>query len=305
MKIFTYNFKTNNLNDKKALVVSDLHIFKEKDCKILDTIMEMLEKGNYNYLYIAGDIIDATNIFHSKENDEWLNKLYDFFKNAGQILPVFIVYGNHDYQKFTLDKEWIDDSKSFYDFFINRISGYSGIYILKNDTYDLGGGYTISGYSPKYNYALKEDGISKLREDLSFLSKLDPQKYNTLLCHYPSLFLDLKQDDLLKNIDLSIAGHNHNGVTQVRFFPLEKALNLTHQNNRGLMTPEGSINPKDTKILRGSYPLNDRNTLVINPAIKTITGCKGALEKLDNLFYEGASVIYYEGSKNPERILKK
>ena len=314
MKIFTHYFQTDNLIEKKALVLSDLHIFKEKDCQMLAKILEYVEKNSFDYIYIAGDVVDATNIFHSPITNPWLGKFYDFFKNLGKLAPTFVVYGSHDFGYISKYKKggWTDDKSTFYEKFINKVNGYSGIHVLENETYDLGDGYTVSGYNPVdvkgYNpnreYNLTEEKKEKLLEDLSFLSHLDPNKFNTLLFHYPNLFLDLANDDILKNINLSIAGHNHNGVTQLRVFPLESLLNLIHQNNRGLITPEKSLSLKDTKYLRGAVTLNERNTLIINPSMKNFADCAGILKNLDPLFYQGASVIECQ-PKEQELVLTK
>lgn len=307
MKIFTHYIQTNNKIGKKAFVISDLHIYREKDLEVLAKILEYIEKNNFDFIYIVGDIIDATNILHSPITNSWLEKFYAFFGILGSLAPTFIVYGNHDFGYFPKNKKWIDDKSILYANFLNKISGYKGIHIIENKTYELGDGYTISGYNPNNinGYKFEKEDKEKQLEDLSFLTKLNASNFNTLLCHYPSLCLDLANEQVLKNVNLSIAGHNHNGITQLRVFPLESLLNLFNQKNRGLITAEKSMMLKDTKYLRGTIKLNDKNTLIINPALKTFSACTGILQNLNPFFYQGASVIYYLPKENDLKRIRK
>jgi len=130
-------------------------------------------------------------------------------------------------------------------------------------------------------------------EKYEFLSKLNPNFNNILLCHYPNAIITLYRNNLLHNISLGISDHNHNGLTQNVL--LEEILDFIGANNRGLVTSGMSMKPNETKYLRGIVELDSSTNLLINPAIKTFTLCtgNGNLEKLNCLFYPGASVINY------------
>lgn len=307
MKVFTYHIPTNNPIKKKALVLSDLHVYKDKDCKKLIEISNLLEEENFDYIYVVGDIIEATNFLHSPISNPWINQFYDFFEKLGSYAPTYIVFGAHDIGYFSKIAGWTDDQETLYEKFINRISVFSGIHILENETQNLGDGYTISGYNQPMSCEenlSEEERYDIIKKELSFLLKLDSSKFNTLLCHYPNIILKLTDTEMLKNINLALSGHTHNGITQFKIFPIEQFLNLIKQPNRGLITPGMSINPKDTDNLRGKISLKGKD-LIINPAFKTFTACHPTLEHLDFLFYRGASIINYDAKKEEALTLKR
>jgi len=138
-----------------------------------------------------------------------------------------------------------------------------------------------------------EKRLLREKDRYEFLANLSPDKTNTVLCHYPQAIMSLYNAGILKNANLSVTGHNHNGCTQFKFIPVEFFLNIFRQNNRGLITPGKSINLEDTKNLRGNIELGDNSMLLINPAFKTFAACTGKLEKLDWMFYRGYSEIEY------------
>lgn len=294
----------------KVLVLSDLHIFTEKDLKQVENLMAKLKNNNYDAIYLVGDIIDSTNVL--KLSKHISDRLLALIACLGYIAPTYIVYGSHDLAYRSIYNSWLEDERTFHLKFLNKIASYQNINVLDNETKSLkeGTGYTISGYNPSLKYAIDTpDGNSSIllkeKEEYEFLTKLDPDKTNTVLCHYPEAIITLYNEGILKNADLSIGGHDHNGCTQFKFLPVELILNLFGQNNRGLITPGKSINLENTKNLRGVLDLDESSKLLINPAFKTFANCTGMLEKLDWLFYRGYSEIEYIPEKSLTRKLKK
>jgi len=296
MKIYT---KQNN--GLKALVLSDLHIFSKRDIPNIERIMDMLKKKQYDVVYIVGDIIDATNVL--KEDSYITGRLLELFAFLGHIAPTYIVYGSHDLAYFSKELEhqtgnpWIPDEITFKEKFIDKVAGYPNINVLDNETTKIAQaeGYTISGVNPSLAYAMttpdgNEELLLREKAKYGFLNDLDANKTNTLICHYPNAIETMHEIGLLENVDLSIAGHNHNGCTQFKILPVEKFFDLLGQKHRGLITPGKNLFPKD---VRGVKNLDSRNTLVINPSIKTFAACTGSLENLDSLFYKGFTEIEY------------
>lgn len=202
------------------------------------------------------------------------------------------------------------DELSFYEEFLDVVAGFSGVNVEANKAYPLKKGHTVSMINPTLQYDLKTPGgnpeeLMKYSEKYKFLSKLNPNFNNILLCHYLNAIITLYQKGLLSNISLGIAGHNHNGLTQI--VPLEMFLNIIGKTNRGLITSGMSIKPNDTKYLRGVVELDSGTNLLLNPAIKTFTPCtgNGNLEKLNCMFYQGASVINYVSEKEYKLIRTK
>lgn len=283
----------------KVLVLSDLHIFSQKDIITVENLLEELKNNNYDAIYLVGDIIDATNILNW---DNVSGRLLELMSFLGHIAPTYIVYGSHDLAYRTTSKKnpWLKDEVTFKERFLDKIAGFNGINVLENETKTLDANkeYTISGINPSLDYAMTTpDGnteiLLKEKERYEFLNNLNANQTNTLLCHYPNAVMDLYNHGLLPNVNLSVAGHNHNGCTQFKFIPVEDVLDLFKNYHRGLITPGKSVKPKDTANLRGVTVLDSDSLLLINPSVKTFAACTGPLAKLDWMFYKGYSEIEY------------
>lgn len=293
MKVFTQIINSNQ-EPLKALVLSDIHIYKASDEKMLNKIIYLVEKNRYDAIFIVGDIIDYTNILTN--NKKIVDMIINFIQELGKRAKTYIVYGNHDCG-YVYKNNWRYDIKTLEKKLSNNFRNMPNVWVLNNETQEIKEGYTISGYIPskKYMQANAKENSEILYQELEtllFLKKLDPNKINTFLCHYPHVIEELNKLGYLNNIDVSIAGHNHNGVTQ--FLPLELLLNLIGEKNRGLITPGKSMKLSHTKFLRGSKKLNERNTLVINPCVRTFGSTAHYLRHLDFLFYRGSSEIIYK-----------
>ncbi len=299
MKLFNYIVPTKQEKGLKALVISDIHYYSSKDNYKLGNIIKELNTNHYDVLYLVGDIIDSTNMFNDVEA---VNYLIKFIKIISNKLPIYLTYASHDLAYFNYgDKEhpWTKDEETFRDKFLDVVRKFPNVYVKENTIYDLPNGDTVSIINPSLDYAMdtpdgnKEELLSNRRLRYSFLNNLDYNKTNTLLCHYPQAIFSLHKYGLLKGVNLSIAGHNHNGITQLRVFPLEGLLNFFGQENRGLITPAKKISLENTKYLRGLIELDQDSSLIINPSITSLGSTTGILNKADKLFYQGASVINY------------
>lgn len=294
---------TKQENGLKALVLSDLHIFNMNDINSIMKLLLKLEKNEYDVIYLVGDILDSTNVLQM--DNTFTAKIIELISYFGRIAPTYIVYGSHDLSYRTIYNNWSSDKRTFQSKFIDKVAGLSNVKVLENETVDLGNGYTISGINPSLNYAISTpDGNNKILdkeiEKYEFLSSLDSNNTNTLLCHYPNVIMYLHKLCIIPYVDLSIAGHNHNGCTQFRFIPVEGILNLFGQKNRGLITPGKSTSISDTEVLRGDIDVSSYNIMLMNPAFKTLSASSG-LEKFDWMFYKGYSEVEYI----PQRTLKK
>lgn len=305
LKIFHYTVPSKDGSTLKCLALSDLHIFSDADLKNMDIIIKELQSSQYDILFLVGDIADQATLFRDEEL--MTNRLLNFIRTLGTILPVYLVYGNHD-EGFYVPKDkklngslWLDGSHFFNEKFHSLISGYEGVHILDNKTVSLRKGYTLSGINPSINYMIKDmdDDLNAIsnKVDLSFLEGLQDEETNILLCHYPDLLVALARDGLLQKVDLCISGHNHNGCTQLRIFPIEAIFDFLKMRNRGIITPCMSILPKDTKNLRGVIEFDERTNMSINPCVKTFSACGGSMEKLDSLFYKGATSVEFVPEK--------
>lgn len=285
----------------------------------MDRILKEASNKDYDAILLVGDILDQTSAL---EDEQLTNKILWFLASLGKILPTYVVYGNHDLGHYFKNLErlvgspWITGEKLFKERFESIVSSMTGVFILNNKTAILDDGYTVSGINPSVNYfsnPLENFQIILDEIDLSFLTTLDSQSINILMCHYPNVIFELHRLGifelhrlgLLKNVDLCVCGHNHNGCTQLKVFPLEQILNFIGCSNRGLITPNMSMKLGDTKHLRGVVELDDNTNLVINPSIKAFSACSEKLEVLDPLFYRGVSSLEFVPEKEFVMKLKK
>ena len=312
MKLKKYEIPSKAKESLKALVISDIHYVGLQDNDKLERILEVLKNNKYDVIYLGGDIIDSTNVLHF--NAKATYKILAFIKDLGVIAPTYIAYGANDLVYYSiygakyLKEPYIEDIKTFMNKFLEVVSGFKNIYVVENTPLVIKEGYTLSIINPSLDYVFNNpkgdpEIINRDKISYSFLRYLDKDKTNTLICHYPEFILTLYKLDLLGNIDLSIAGHDHNGLTQM--LPIEVLLNLMGQKNRGLITPSKSIRLKNTNNLRGKIELDSDRTLIINPAVTTVAERNDNLKKIDSLFYEGASEITYVPEEEIKRVRKR
>lgn len=312
MILNTYITNTTKENNYKAFVISDLHYSTKKDNKKLSYIINIVKNNNYDGIFVVGDIIDFTNIL--REDYQQRETLYLFFKELANITPTYITSGNHDisYYDKNIKEGCFDDEITFKSEFIDKISCFSGIKILGNETIKLNKtGYTLSGIILPFEYVFLlpdniEEVLKRVNNNLEHLRRLEPSNENILLCHYPEVILGLKGSKELSNVHLSIAGHTHSGVTQ--FYPLELFLNAIGQKNRGLITPNKTLffqSGKKTKYLRETVNLSASSSLLINPAITTLSSVAGPISNLDFCFYSGLSEIIINGNNEHQTVLIK
>lgn len=306
MKEFRFIQITKQNRGLKILVLSDLHVINHGDISRMTKMMQKFDEKHYDAAYLVGDIIDSTNVLRT--NPKVTGKLLEFISFLGNKMPTYIVYGSHDVAFFTPDRHsrqvssWIDDEGIFREKFLDIVSKYHGIHVLENETQEMIEGYTISGINPSLKYAIGvPDGdpnqLEAEAKQYSFLKNLDCNQTNILLCHYPNAIFQLHRTGLLENVNLSISGHNHNGMTQLKVFPLEGILNIFGQANRGIITPGKSIKLSDTAKMRGINQLGDDQLLFINPAAKSLAETAGILKYGNCLFYSGYSEIEYVKEK--------
>lgn len=248
------------IKNKKIFLISDIHIGTGFNIKKLDKIKKEIEKEMPNYICIPGDIIDNTNIINDKENI-----IIKFLKDISMNTKVIISLGNHDICKLIRDKEgkrWEYDKR---DDFFNKIRGIKNVYLLENETYtdkDI----CFIGLSLSYEYyKTTGESINVLEKELNALNvKIDKNKYNVLLCHSPHRLTNecIKKTKLMKDIDLILSGHMHNGM-------VHPIMELLWKGNKGIITPTKELFPK-AKITRGRVNLNDK-VLIISGGITKLS----------------------------------
>lgn len=97
------------------LVVGDCHL-REKHMLVAESfckqIMNLIKSKKYEYVVILGDVLHN----HEKINAEVLNMANTFFKEIADIVPLFVLVGNHDMinnSQYLTDKHWMNCLKGF------------------------------------------------------------------------------------------------------------------------------------------------------------------------------------------------
>lgn len=306
MKTLEYTIKTAKKSQKKVLILSDLHISKHEDAvklkKLISKILENIQKRKtYDAFLLDGDIYDSTNVLR---NEYLRNIVLDFIRLLGSIAPTVLTTGNHDVCALKISKNyrkgWKIDYDTFRQKFLDVVRNFEGVVLVDTGSCNLDAEYVISIYNPSIEYMLsspenRETSMTKDRDSYEFLKCLDRDKIQILLCHYPDVLKWLHSKGYLKNVDLAIAGHNHNGMTQFLF--LENILHAVGQKNRGIITPDMSAKLADTAKMRGMINLDDETKLYINPAFTSLAPNTGFLNHLDKFFYSGMTEITFEPDK--------
>jgi len=283
-------FAKDNL---KVLILSDLHIYTKREIAIIKEFFDKLKGNNYDCIFVVGDIVDSISVLNSEMIK---NEIYNLFMYFASFAHIYFVTGNHDMmnlEKAKYKNMNVDDLKTFYD----ELSEIKNVDFLKNQTIDISNHFTVSGiYFDEAYYSLRNCKNNLDENSLSFLKELSKEKTNILLCHYPNVIMELYEKNCLQNVDFGISGHNHNGMTQFKFLPIESFFNLIGQKNRGLITPSKSIRLRDTAKLRGIVDFDDKTKLIINPAFKSLS-VQSKLEVFDWMFYDGYTEIIFEKKK--------
>ena len=258
-----YQLKNKKINKKtRIILMSDIHISDIFNIKKLDIILKKLKKLNPDYICIPGDLIDGTNILKNPHNK---SITLNFLKELGKISKVILSLGNHDVFKLIRqkNKKWEDEKNEL---FFDEIKKIKNVYLLDDATYTEKN-ITFTGVTLSYKYYKETDENEELfiKELNSKMLETNNNKYNILLCHSPVNILkkeSLEKVQLLKNIDLILSGHMHNGMVH----PL---MEIIWRGNNGIITPNKKLYPK-AKYTRGLIEKN-KKVLIISGGISKLS----------------------------------
>lgn len=268
---------------------SDLHFNKKFDLKILDNILKIISDGKTDYVCFTGDLLDTSDFL--KNEIRLKNVLIDWFKTLGSCATVIVALGNHDVLG---KKRRIQNSG--YDFeFWDELSNIENVYLLYNNYYEDENVY-ICGIFPPIEYYLNashdEDKnvlIEHLKQKKTLLENLDSDKLKILLHHSPVYMTDINVLNYIKEFDLILSGHMHNGLILPIF---EKVF----PKNKGLV---GAYIRPLPKIARGILDvLYDKKKikLIISGGIMKIVLPDSILGYLDYLFPASIENITFDGN---------
>ena len=249
VKVRESTFYSEHVNkDIRILSLGDLHLSKNVTLEHVDKVLKVIEEQKPNYIFILGDTVDTKD---ELTYDKRLLELEVLIKNCSNMAKTFIIIGNHDYE---YDK---DNNITSISPIWEGFNSYPNTYLLNDKVYSddnlFIGGYMQKGDAYYKENSNKEDD-NAFYEDLStkdnLIHNLPDDKYKIFLTHSPEPIQDFKNQELLKDYNLIIAAHYHNGV-------VPEFLDFLVPKNKGLLTPRRSILPSEArgivKLLTGTY----------------------------------------------------
>lgn len=296
-------------NDKikdeiKILSVCDIHISSLVDMDDIDKISSLIYQEEPNYICLLGDLVDTP---LELEKNNKVKELITLVKNASSIAPTLIILGSHDF---------IDESVEEYPDIIDKTTIWNDIdkmtnsYILNDKIYEDKKIF-IGGYRQKkeayYNYNSKEDSIAYYNDFSNYkeLYKDIPiDKATILLTHSPEPIKDINVQNLIKDYDIILTGHYHNGCVPA-------IIDQIYPKNSGIITPRKKLLPKQA---RGIVKLDTGTYLIYNGGWVKIQECAPKiLQPLDKLCHRQMEVTVLTPDedvkdieiKNKKKVLKR
>ncbi len=253
-----YNETTRS--ELKFFLISDIHFSHKVASKKLQAITEQARKQQPNYILVAGDLIDELGAIINETN---LRRLTSWLEQLGQVAPVLIALGNHDFYRknpvhnniFSKKRHWFAEKNQRY---IDALNEIPNVQVLDNQIYEDKNVY-IFGFtqSPEYYQFDRDEKRSTTvfhpgGEDrdimLSDLNALDPKlitklpknKIKIAIIHSPVYLSDPEISSHLHEFDFFISGHMHNGVVP----PL---IHDFWRSDRGLVAPGKKLFPRGSR----------------------------------------------------------
>ena len=228
-----------------------------------DKIINNIKDEKINYICIPGDLIDGTNILDEKNNEKIV---INFIKRLSKISKVIISVGNHDISRLrsnSFDTKWKPERNEVY---FEKLKKLNNVYLLDNEIY-TDNDISFIGFTPSFKYYKEKDEDRELliQELNDKMIKINKNNYNILLCHSPIHMLDknvLEKAKLMKDIDLILSGHMHNGM-------VPPIIEKIWKGNCGIITPNKKLYPK-AKVARGIIK-KENKTLIISGGITKLS----------------------------------
>ena len=258
--------------------IGDIHYNETTSTKKLEYIKYAIEDAHPDYIFITGDLLDRPKITKNKEK---IKLLVSWLNSLGNIAKVFISLGNHD---IILEEDYK---------FFNKLNDINNIYVLNNQSYEDENVF-ISGFTLPTNYYYNiekhEDEnalLETLQNNFNLVTNLPKKKYKVALIHSPILLSEKKVVEKLKEYDLILSGHMHNGL-------IPRILDKIIKNNYGLISPDKRFFAKNT---RGKIKTKYYTIIITGGITKLSPSTTKILSKLNGLYPISINKITVKGEK--------
>lgn len=269
--------------------IGDIHFNKSFSIDKFAKLEKIILDKKTDYIIFTGDIIDSTNSVKDKKQRKILT---DWFKKISKNKKVIIELGNHDISKsYDNRKSWTSDN---YESFWEEVSKIKNITFLPNDNFYEDRDVYITGINPSVYYYenknLKQsinDILYTFKHDNKYYRNLDSKKLNVFISHSPIHMSDEKVLEYIKEFDLILSGHMHNGLV----FPfIEKIF----PKNRGIVSPHRCIFPDNARGVKNIKFKDKIIKLVITGGVTKFAASHGFVNKLNRFYPSVLEEITYD-----------
>jgi len=262
-------YSSKAIKDITLIHIGDIHFNKLTKDKKLQSILEEIHKNNPDYVVISGDILDNPSIIKDKIK---IKKLLLFLTDISNFTKVIISLGNHDIYK-------LEDYK-----FFKNLNDLKNIYVLDNDSY-IDESIYISGFTLPSNYYYnmmkdesKEILIEHLKKHKKLTTNLPVFIPKVSLIHSPIKLPEQEVLTILKEYDLLLSGHTHEGM-------VPKFLDKFFKKNQGIIAPNKKLLPD---VARGKIEKNigsKKMTIIITGGITKLSAHSAKILNKLNFVY--------------------
>lgn len=252
-------------------LISDVHFSPKVHSGRLNAITKHAAQQKPDYIIIAGDLVDSLDAIDTTAK---LRRLCAWLTRLGEVAPVFIGLGNHDFYRcnpkykniFSKERHWYTaDNQHLTD----ALRNLDNVHLLDNQSFEDRQLY-IFGFttSPDYYQLDHEDSTTTvfhpgnedkniLRLDLKqldpkLLHDLPPRKAKIAIVHSPVYLNDPAIAPFFADFDFIISGHMHNGIVP----PL---INDFWHSDRGFYAPGKHFFPHQS---RGHVASANQKTII-------------------------------------------
>ena len=272
-----YNEKVQQ--DIKVMAIGDVHISDMVSFKKIEKLKSQILKEKADYIVFVGDLIDR--VEEIKNNDSF-SKLNDLLKFSVSVAPTFVILGNHDYIQRETHNSHLEGIRKV-------IKDISGVILLDNDIYYDDKIWFMGYTETKEYYVKKEYDFKAFYDDFKshdLLYKKVNTKLSTIaLIHSPEFINDEKNKSLLKDYDLIISGHTHDGCIPFGFGNFK----------RGIISPKKTFFPKN---VRGLRKIGNNYILITGGIVKIQKCAHKLLHPFNHLCPMQMDVITLSNKKN-------
>ena len=261
-------------------LIGDLHYTKGMEEGFLSQIVSEIKEDKSTVCFV-GDILHEANII---EDEQHRNIIRNFMKELAQKHNINIILGNHDVMS-KKDDKWVEDKQAI-DFY-ETLAKEAKINFLDNTIQsNLNSRNTFVGVNPGFDFYEnenkkedKEKLLQKLKELKTIRKHIEDnllpfyEQNNILLMHSPYLSDDKEIKKELRDYDLVLCGHMHNGCVPEIFDNKE--------GNKGIISPYNDLFCDNA---RGYKVISDNSHLIITGGLTKIAGDSKLKRFLNGLF---------------------